>query len=89
MNYYYREVSHETGRSFPQVHIVELRELPIKIPSSKKIDGIVNIISGIRNSSGRYSKLLDSLDSAIFNLYEINEKEKKTIIKATGKEWRD
>ena len=83
MNYYYQEVSHETAKSFPQVHIAELRSLPIKIPQSNEMDKFVKIINQIRNSKTNRSKLIGLLDEAIFELYGINEKAKKTIIKAT------
>jgi hypothetical protein len=33
LSYYYRQVSQETRVLFPQVHIAELRRLPIRLPA--------------------------------------------------------
>ena len=88
MNYYYRSVSQEVAKNFPQVHIADLNELPIKIPELsmiRKIAGIVEQITGEKKNVVRY---LDEMDACVYDLYGVSHKERKKILKKMGDEWR-
>ena len=88
MNYYYRSITHETAKSFPQVHIADLNELPIKLPEFKQMVKIAHTVELILLSQSNIQIPLIALDDFIFKLYGLNRNEKDKIVKLTDPEWR-
>lgn len=89
MNYYYRSVTQETAKAFPQVHIADLNELPIRLPDIKQLAKIAHCVELILNSNRDSTVPLNALDDLIFSLYGMNQKERDKIISATNPEWRN
>lgn len=74
MNWYYKKISLEDGRVFPQVKIDRLRNLPIKIPSRKDLLRINDLVVKILDESDNQSLLKHQLeiDCIIFNIYNLS-----------------
>lgn len=89
MNYYYRSITHETAKTFPQVHIADLNELPVRIPDEMQFEKIAHCVELIRIADGDISNLLIELDNAVFGMYRLNPRERKRIIRHTEPEWRN
>jgi len=88
MNYYYRSITRETAKAFPQVHIADLKELPVRVPDEMQFEKIARCVELIRTADGDISNLLIELDDAVFGLYRMSQKQRKRIIRHTEPEWR-
>ena len=80
----YREISQENeGRAFSQVKTVYVKKLPIIIPDDKKIREIVSLVDEIFSKKHDFNvntiELEEKIDLIIYDIYSINEEEKKQI----------
>ncbi len=88
MNYYYRSITSETAKTFPQVHIADLKELPVRIPDEMQFEKIAHCVELIRTADSDISNLLIELDDAVFGMYRMSQKQRERIIRHTEPEWR-
>jgi len=79
MRYYYQNLSQETGKVFPQVHISKLKTLPI--PAEIDLithDKLVKLVTSMLQT-GPLPKLESQLNELVFELYDIDVKDRNHI----------
>jgi hypothetical protein len=78
-NYMYKLIINESGRVFPQVRLSNLRKIPIKVASKEKQSEVISLVDKALVSDDP-DKILNEIDSIVFNLYGIeNEKSIESI----------
>lgn len=88
MNFYYQSMTQETSINFPQVHIADLEELPIRLADLDQIRKIAEIAMTICDDPENSRSQIINLDEMVFDTYGISKKERERITKLTGPEWR-
>ncbi len=84
LSYYLIKSFSSYKRLFPRILIEKLRSLPVKIPESNEEKGLANKIIDLvkkisiscKKDDNLYIKLQNSLDSLIFDLYNISEEQR-------------
>jgi methylase of polypeptide subunit release factors len=88
MNFIYQSKTHEISKAFPQVHIADLKELPIRIPNQDLLEKIASIAESLSHSNSISSGSLNELDSLVFDLYDAGSKDRQHINGIFKNEWR-
>lgn len=88
MNFIYQSRTHETSKTFPQVHIADLNELPIRIPERDLLTVIASKAEFLTHLNSISSDDLNELDSLVYDLYDASFEDRKRIDRLIGSEWR-
>ncbi|MHA1533724.1 MAG: Eco57I restriction-modification methylase domain-containing protein [Promethearchaeota archaeon] len=88
LSYYFIKSFGSYKKFFPRILIEKLRKLPLKVPitanekllAQKLIDNIKKILKNVKSNRNSMSNLQRFLDSLVFELYQINDKDRDYII---------
>ena len=81
ISYWHRTYTSEKGRAFAEVKIVNIKNIPIKLPEDKKIIDLVKSIidSKERDNASVIGDLENEIDELVMDLYGLNKEEKEII----------
>lgn len=82
MNWWHRAFTSEEGRTFAEVKIATLKQMPVKVAKIKEVDSLVQkILSQKEKDFGRdTSDLEEQINKIFLDIYEITNDEKKIIL---------
>jgi hypothetical protein len=84
LNFIYQKTTEEIGKVLPQVHIADLKELPIPKPDKDQQMPIIQLVDRIlaakkRNPEADTSALEREIDQLVYKLYGLTEEEIKIV----------
>lgn len=79
INFIFKSISQEEGRTFAKVRPINLRKLPIPNWNQNQISYLSNIFDAIVKDDNLDSKQIDELNNLVYKLYELTYDEVKVI----------
>lgn len=80
LNFIYRKVTEEVGKVLPQVHIADLKELPIVVGDAKTQKQVAHLVEKIlaakqRDAETDTSAMEREIDELVYALYGLTQEE--------------
>lgn len=81
ISYWHRAYTSEKGRTFAEVKIANIKNIPIRLPEDKRIIDLTKSILDLKgkNNISETKALENEIDELVMSLYRLNEEEKKII----------
>ena len=79
IDYWHKTYTSEKGRAFAEVKIVNIKNIPIKMPESKIIIDLVKLILDLKKSGKETKSIENQIDQKVYELYNLTPEEIKIV----------
>lgn len=88
LNYFHRKNSPKANKGdFPKMLIKDVREMPIKIGTDEQVSEIISLVENLLMGNINVLSLNNAIDNIVYEIYQIDEKEKSIVEKLIPENW--